>query len=155
MDLRLALVTAAGPAECTLRWLDEPTERPARYSLAMQGRIKVVPHQLVAVDTEITPLTVMWRWFRGVVILRHDDHVVVDNHVYQPGLRIPISVMRLPDVLEVDVPLGAEVFYSHEPHGVVIDVVAGDAPAHPTRVAADMFPAIADVYAEFREQGRV
>jgi hypothetical protein len=154
MDLRLALVTAAGPADCTLRWLDAPGEHPAHYSPAVQGRIRVVPRQLVAVDTAGASPTVMWRWFRGVVILRRDDHVVVDNHVYQPGFRTPISVMRLPDVLEVDVPLGAEVFYSHEPHGAVIDVVVDDAPAHPARLAADMFPAIADVYAELREQGR-
>jgi hypothetical protein len=96
----------------------------------------------------------MWRWFRGVVFLRRDDHVVVDNHVYQPGFRIPITVLRLPEVLEVDVPLGAEVFYSYEPHGAVIDVVVNDAPSHPARLAADMFPAIADVYAELRERGR-
>lgn len=154
MELRLALMTAARPSDCAIRWLDEPGERPARYSTQMQGRVKIVPRQLVAVDTATAPPTVMWRWFRGVVILRRDDHVVVDNHVYQPGFRIPISVMRLPDVLEVDVQLGAEVFYSHEPQGAVIDVVAGDAPAHPARLAADMFPAIADVYAEFRERGR-
>lgn len=154
MDLRLAIVTAAGPAGCTLRWLDEPGECLAHYSPAMQGRIKLAPHQLVAADTATTPPTVMWRWFRGVVILRRDDYVVVDNHVYQPGFRIPISVARIPDVLEVDVPLGAEVFYSHEPYGAVIDVVADDAPAHPARLAADMFPAIADVYAERRERGR-
>ncbi len=154
MDLRLALVTAAGPNDCMLRWLDEPEERPARYSPAMQGRIRVVPRQLVAADQLTTPPTVMWRWFRGVVILRRADHVVVDNHVFQPGFRIPISVMRLPDVLETDVALGAEVFYSHEPHGAVIDLVVDDGPAHPARLAADMFPAIAEVYAEYRERGR-
>lgn len=155
MDLKLAIATTAGPTDCTIRWLDAPDEHAAHYSSAMQDRIKVVPRQLIAVDTATAPLTVMWRWFRGVVILRRDDHVVVDNHIYQPGFRMPISVMRLPDVLEVDVPLGAEVFYSPEPHGAVIDVVADDGPAHPTRLAADMFPAIADVYAELRERGRV
>ena len=78
----------------------------------------------------------------------------VKRIVYQPGFRIPLSVIRLPDVLEGAVPLGTEVFYSSELHGAVIDVVAGDVPAHPARLAADMFPAIAEVYAEFREQGR-
>jgi hypothetical protein len=154
MNLKLAIVSTAGPADCILRWLDELGEHPAHYSPAMQSRIKVVPRQLVAVDTATNPLTVMWRWFRGVVILRRDDHVVVDNHVYQPGFRIPISVMRLPDVLEVDVLLGTEVFYNYDTHGAVIDVVVDDAPAHPVRVATDMFPAIADVYAELREHRR-
>jgi hypothetical protein len=154
VNLKLAIVTTAGSADCTLRWLDDRGEHLAHYSPAMQGRIKIVPRQLVAVDTATTPPTVMWRWFRGIVILRRDDYVVVDNQIYQPGFRIPISVMRLPDVLEVDVPLGAEVFYSHEPHGAVIDVVVDDVPAHPARLAADMFPAIADVYAELRERGR-
>jgi hypothetical protein len=43
MDLRLAIVTTAGPADCTLRWLDETGEHSAHYSPAMQGRIRVVP----------------------------------------------------------------------------------------------------------------
>lgn len=154
MNLKLALVTTASPTACTIRWLHAAGEHPARYSPAMQGRIRIVPRQLVAVDIAGDPPVVVWRWFRGIVILRRDDYVVVDNHVYQPGFRIPMSVMRLPDVLEVDVPLGAEVFYSHEPHGAVIDVVADDGPAHPVRLAADLFPALADVYAELREQGR-
>jgi hypothetical protein len=153
MDLRLALVTAARPSDCAIRWLDEPGEHPAHYSPEMEGRVRVAPGQLVAVDSAVASPTVMWRWFRGVVILCRDDYVVVDNHVYQPGFRIPISVLRIPDALEVDVPLGTEVFYGHDPHGAVIDVVVGDMPAHPARVAADLFPAIADIYAERRARG--
>lgn len=148
MNLRLAIVVAAREADCTIRWLDDPTERAAQYSKAMRGRIRVVPQQLIAVDTAPETPTVVWRWFRGVVVFRRDDYVVVDNHVYQPGFRMPISVMRLPEVLEEDVPLGATVFYGHEPQGAVIDVARGDGPAHPARIAADMFPAIVDVYAE-------
>lgn len=153
MKLRLALVTAARPADCTIRWIDAPEELPAQYSAPMRGRIKLVPRQLVAADTTTTPPTVMWRWFRGVVILRRDTHVVVDHHVYQPGFRAPIGVARLPDILEVDVQVGQEVFYNLDTHGAVIDVVRGDGPAHPARIAADLFPAIADVYAERHERG--
>lgn len=46
----------------------------------------------------------MWRWFHGVVILRRDDHVMGDHHIHQSGFRIPFNVLRLPDVLEGDVP---------------------------------------------------
>lgn len=147
MHLRLALVTAARPSDCTLRWLDEPGELPARYSGAVQGRIRIVPGQLVAVDTATEP-TVVWRWFRGPVIYRRDDHVVVDNHVHQPGFRAPISVVRLPDILEDEVRLGDQVFYTLGEHGAVIDTARGDRPAHPARIAADLFPAIVDMYAE-------
>lgn len=153
MKLRLALVSAARPTDCTLRWLATPTELTAHYSAPMQGRIKLCPRQLVAVDTAATPPNVLWRWFRGVVIYRRDDHVVVDNHVYQAGFRAPISVVRLPDALEVEVQVGDEVFYSLDTYGVVIDVVEHDLPAHPARIAADLFPALVDFYAELDEQG--
>lgn len=106
MDLQLAIVTDARPTGCTLRRLDTDEDLPARYSGAVQGRIRVLPRQLVAVDTATDPPTVMWRWFRGVVVYRRDDHVVVDHHVYQPGFRAPISVVRLPDILEVAVQIG-------------------------------------------------
>lgn len=148
MDLQLAIVTDARPTGCTLRRLDTDEDLPARYSGAVQGRIRVLPRQLVAVDTATDPPTVMWRWFRGVVVYRRDDHVVVDHHVYQPGFRAPISVVRLPDILEVAVQIGDEVWYSPEAAGVVIDTVSEGAPAHPARIAADLFPAIADIYAE-------
>lgn len=42
------------------------------------------------------------------------------------------------------------VILRHDDHVVVV----GDAPAHLARLTVDMFPAIADVYAELREQGR-
>jgi hypothetical protein len=153
MNLRLAVVIAARPTDCTLRWIDQPEELPARYSAAVEGRIRICPGQLVAVDVDTAPPSVMWRWFRGVVIYRRDAYVVVDNHVYQPGLRFPISVVWLPDILEVEVQVGDVVFYGLETHGAVIDVVRDDRPAHPARVAADLFPVIADVYAEIHAQG--
>ena len=155
MNLRLALVTAARPTDCSLRWLDTPAEFLARYSPAVQGRIKIRPGQLVAVDHEADQPTVMWRWFRGLVVYRRADHIVVDNHVYQAGFRAPISVVRLPDQLEVAVHIGDEVFYSPSDNGVAIDIVRDDAPAHPARLAADLFPGIAEVYAERHEQGEV
>lgn len=152
MNLQLALVIAARPADCTLRLLDAADELRAHYSPPIYRRITLCPRQLVAVDVGLVPPIVVWRWFRGVVVLRRDDHVVVDNHVYQPGLRVPISVVRLPEVLEDAVQLGDEVFYSLGAHGVVVDTVRGAVPAHPARLAADLFPALRDVYAELAER---
>ena len=153
MNLRLAIVTAARATDCSLTWLDQAEELTARYSPAFNKRLKTAPQQLVAVDTATKPPTVMWRWFRGVVLYRRASFVVVDNEVYQPGFRIPIGVMRLPDILEVEIHVGDEVYYSHTPGGVVIDIVANNRPAHPARIATDLFPAIADMYAEFDAQG--
>jgi len=153
MNLTLAIVSQSSPSDCALQLLDRPGELHAGYGPAVRGRIRIVPGQLVAVDMAADRPSVMWRWFRGVVILRRDDHVVVDNHVFQPGFRIPISVARLPDILEVDVRVGDEVFYGAEPYCAVIDVARDGRPAHPARIAADLFPAIADVYAERAERG--
>lgn len=79
--------------------------------------------------------------------------MVVNNHVYQPGAPVPLSVLRLPDDLEADVRVGDEVFSSHDPTGDVIDVVAQDGPARPARIAAGYFPTILEVYAHQRAQG--
>jgi hypothetical protein len=152
VNLQLALVTTAQPTDCTLRRLDAPEEIRACYSEFMQGRIKIAPQQLVAVDAATAPPTVMWRWFRGVVVYRREDHVVVDNQVYQPGYRAPISVVRLPAILEVEVNVGDTVFYGPEPHGAVIDIAHERGPAHPARIAADLFPAIAEIYADLADE---
>lgn len=151
MHLRLGLVSDAGPAGCTISWLDERETRPAQYGPSVKDRIKVRPRQLVAVDTAVEPPAVVWRWFRGVVLMRRDRYVVVDNHVYQPGLRAPLGLVHLPDILEVEVQVGDEVFYSLEPGGAVIDTVADGRPAHPVRIAADLLPIIAEIYAEREE----
>lgn len=150
MHIRLALVSAARPTGCTVRLLGEQGPVEARYSPAVQGRVKVRPRQLVAVDMAAETPTVLWRWFRGVVVYRQGTHVVVDNRRYQPAYRHPISVARLPEELEVEPGIGDEVFYSLGVDGVVIDGVADDGPAHPGRIAADLFPAIEDAYAEIR-----
>lgn len=68
MNLKLAIVIAAGPTDCTLRWLDSSEEFPARYSDAAQGRIRFCARQLVAADSATSPPTVVWRWFRGIVV---------------------------------------------------------------------------------------
>jgi hypothetical protein len=149
MNLKLAIVVAPGQTDCVIRWLDQDAPITARYSAAVQDRIKIRPHQLVAVDTEAAAPTVMWRWFRGRVEYRQEDYVVVNNRPYQPSHHHPISVVRLPDVVAEEVQVGDEVFYTtNNRDGAVADTVEGGRPAHPERIGADLFPAIAAVYAE-------
>jgi hypothetical protein len=153
MNLKLALVVAPGQTDCTIRWLDQDTLITARYSAAVQDRIKIRPSQLVAVDTEAATPTVMWRWFRGRVEYRQEDYVVVNNRLYQPSHHHPISVVRLPDVVAEDVQVGDEVFYTTNDDGAVADTIEEGHPAHPERIGADLFPAIAAVYAEMDGAG--
>lgn len=155
MNLRLAVVTAARPTGCTIRWLGEQGPTEARLSAAAQGRVKIRAGQLVAVDIAGEAPTVMWRWFRGAVVYREGTHVVVETRRYQPDHRAPISVARLPEELEEQPALGDEVFYTLGPEATVIDGVAGDGPAHPGRIAADFFPTIAEIYAEMQSRGEV
>jgi hypothetical protein len=153
MRFKLALVSEAHLEGCAIRWLDEDGVHPAGYSAPVLNRIKIRPRQLVAVDTSSAPPAIVWRWFRGVVVYREQDYVVVDNHRYQAGFRFPISVVRLPEALEVDVGLGAEVYYSLGIDGVVVDTVEAERPAHPERLATDLFPALEDACAEFEQEG--
>jgi hypothetical protein len=150
MMLRLALVSRSDEQGCDVRWMDEEGLHAVGYSAPVQNRVKIRPGQLVAVDMEATPPAIVWRWFRGPVVYRVEDYVVVNNRVYQTGFRFPISVVRIPEAVEVEVGLDDEVFHSHGPDGVVIDTVVDGRPAHPARIAADLFPALEETYAEIR-----
>jgi len=149
MNLNLALVVDATPTTCTIRWLGENENTHAHYSPQVQNRIKIFPHQLVAVDAASTPPQVVWRWFRGRVDYQVADHVVVNNHIYQAGFRAPISVARVPDELETPLKPGDEVFYSLGAEAVVIDCADEGFPVHPERLRADMLPAIVEIYSEY------
>jgi hypothetical protein len=64
----------------------------ARYSRRVLNRIRIVPRQLVAVDSAPGTPEVVWRWFGGPVLMLVDSYAVVDYRVYQPGFRYPIGV---------------------------------------------------------------
>jgi hypothetical protein len=146
MNLTLATVTATAD-DCQVVTLDG---RPlvARYSRLVRDRIKIRPRQLVAIDESPDGPQVVWRWFRGPVLMLADGYAVVDYRPYQPGFRYPIGVAAVPEHLSDSVTVGAEVFYSTHEDGAIIAVAHEGGLADPARIAADLFPAIEQVYAE-------
>ncbi|HYF62922.1 MAG TPA: hypothetical protein VD886_08930 [Herpetosiphonaceae bacterium] len=153
MHLTLALLESVGPRSCDIRWLDGGALGRAQIAPAMHDqRIKLQPRQLVAVDTAAAPAQIVWRWLRGRVDYQVDGFVVVNNQLYQPGCRVPISVARVPDELGLSPAIGDEVFYTLGPDGVVVDVAADGLPLHAQRLGADLFPAIEEIYADLQPE---
>jgi hypothetical protein len=154
MRLALAVVVAVMPHTCDIRWLDSDEITTAQIAPAMhEHRIKLRPRQLVAVDMAAAPAQIVWRWFRGRVDYQMDGYVVVNNHVYQAGFRVPISVARVPAELGLALAIGDEVFYSLDTDGVVVDIAVDGSPLHAQRLGADLFPAIEEIYADLQLQG--
>jgi hypothetical protein len=147
MNLTLAIITETAPDGCHIETLDGRALF-ARYSHLVLNRIKIRPRQLVAVDEAPDGPQIVWRWFRGPVLMLADGYAVVDCRPYQPGFRYPIEVARVPEHLLGSVVIGAEVFYTHGEDGAIAAVVQSDRPADPARIAADLFPAIEQLYAE-------
>jgi hypothetical protein len=147
MNLSLATVLSVSPDGCQIETLDGRT-LSARYSSRVINRIRIVPRQLVAVDSAPDTPEVVWRWFRGPVLLLVDGYAVVDYRVYQPGFHYPISVALVPEHLRDLVAVGDEVFYTTHEDGAIAAVLRDGRPHDPAHIAADLFPAIEQVYAE-------
>lgn len=147
MILSLATVLSTSADGCQIATLDSRT-LSANYSRRVLNRIRIVPHQLVAIDSAPGVPEVVWRWFRGPVLMLVDGYAVVDYRVYQPGFRYPIGVARVPAHLRDLVAVGDEAFYTTPEHGAIVSIVRDGRPHDPARIAADLFPAIEQVYAE-------
>lgn len=151
MDLSLATVLDCAPTGCQVQPLDAPAPLFAHYSRLVVGRIRIQPGQLVALDRSGGAPEIVWRWFRGPVRMLADGFAVVDYRPYQAGSRCPLGVVRVPEHLLAAVAVGDEIFYNHahdSSEGAIAAVVVDGRPADPGRIAADLFPAIEQVYAE-------
>lgn len=147
MNLTLAIVVETTPDGCHVESTDG-RRLFARYSRLVLNRVRVCARQLVAVDEAPATPEVAWRWFRGPVLMLADGYAVVDYRPYQPGFRYPLGVVAIPEHLGEAVAVGDEVFFTTHEDGAVAAVVREGRPADPARIAADLFPAIAQIYAE-------
>jgi hypothetical protein len=150
MNLTLAIVTAAAPDGFHVETLDGRALL-ARPSRRVQGRIRIVAHQLVVVDEAPAEPEVVWRWFRGPVLLIADGHAVVDYRPYQAGFRYPLGVVAVPAHLGDAVDVGSEVFYTHGEGGTpgaIAAVLRDGRPHDPAVIAVELFPAVEQLYAE-------
>jgi hypothetical protein len=150
MNLSLAIITEPTPEGCHIETIDGRALF-ARYSRLVLDRIKVRSQQLVVIDEAPGGPEIVWRWFRGPVLMLADGYAVVDHRPYQRGFRYPIGVTAVPDHLSDAVAVGDEVFYTTHEDGTIAAVVRDGRPADPARIAADLFPAIEQVYAEQSE----
>jgi hypothetical protein len=147
MNLTRAIVAEATPDGCHIETLDGRALF-ARYSHLVLNRIKIRPRQLVAVDQASDGPQIVWRWFRGPVAMLADGYAVVDHRPHQARYRLPLGIVLVPEHLSDAVTVGAEVFYTTHEHGAIAAVARDGRPADPGRIAADLFPAIEQVYAE-------
>jgi hypothetical protein len=147
MNLSLAIVTAVAADGCHVETLDGRPLVAGTAHLA-RNRVRVVASQLVALDSGPQGAEVVWRWFRGPVLMIVDGYAVVDYRPYQPGFRFPIGVAAIPEHLRDVVTVGAEVFFTTHEAGAIAAVVREGGLVGVEQIAAELYPAIEQVFAE-------
>ncbi len=136
-ELTIAVVLRCVDGGCELDRLDGRRSTFARYSDAVRDRIRVRPHDLVAVD-EDGP-SVVWRWWGGRVEDVDGRTAAVSREVTGEPQRRTMDV-AVPADLREEVVVGETVWFGTEADGKVIVAVAGRADR-----ATAMFPAIRQV----------
>ncbi len=141
MKLELAIVLACNETGCRVEPVKDNSSIEAKYSSLVQNRIKIQPEQLVAINTEINPPEIVWRWLRGAVVERTTDIIVVDDMQGHPAKVSLVS--DLPLTLEID----DEVWTCSTGRAYEIhDIILNGKPTHPDRLLKYITPIIEEVY---------
>jgi SAM-dependent methyltransferase len=138
MNLQLAIVLSCTDKRCQVRLLDEGTCFDTDYSESvMEYRIIVRPGDLVAVDRELDPPQVVFRWSLAKVVRVENQQIFIDL----AGGR-SLSLARA-EGLEVNIAKGDSVFFTN---GKVHDKLVNGQPASPEHLRATFFPEIRAMY---------
>jgi hypothetical protein len=141
MKLILATVLTCGDTGCHVIPLEGDAIIEARYSSLVQNRIMIQPDHLVAIDMNVKPPEIVWRWLRAAVIEFNADIVAVDDMQGHPA-----EVSRVPD-LPLTLAIDDEVWVcgtgsAYEAHDIIVDGI----PAHPNRLLGYIVPIIEEIY---------
>ncbi len=104
MKLKLAIVRSCDQDGCIVNRIEDGEELSISYSRLVKGRIKISKDHLVALDTDPSPMELVWRWIRAEVDQVEAGSVVLDD---RRGQLIPAFI---PTELELDLKAGEEVW---------------------------------------------
>ena len=128
MHLELATVVDCDDTGCRVQLIETSEEVTAAYSEKVKGVIRIRQKQLVAINTEVQPPEISWRWNIGEVESIEGTTIQVR--------RLDLPAGQTEEVSNGDgmpVRLGDLVFYAHGEEGTIVSHVAN---GRPTDVAA-------------------
>ena len=141
MKLELATVLACNKTGCRVALERDNLHIEALYSSLVQDRIKIQPEHLVAIDTDVNPPEIVWRWIRAAVIELTPDIIVVGDMQGHAGKVSLVS--GLPLTLAID----DEVWTCGTGHDYEIhDIILDGKPSHPNRLLKYITPIIEEIY---------
>lgn len=143
MNLALAVAKECSPTECRVELVDSGEVISCQVSGPMQAVLKIFPGQLVALDTNLNPPEIVYRWHYGKVEGVEGDKVILGGM----GGRT-IEVGKAPG-LEVEPQVGDWVFATGgtpTEQGEVVDVAANGRPAHPAFLRVYLFPKVEEFW---------
>jgi hypothetical protein len=137
MQLELAIVQNCTSTGCVVQLLNDDLLN-VNYSVLVQNRVPIRQQQLVAIDTEVTPPQIMWRWHRVRV-----QEVKPERIVAFLGNGTLVNLVRK-EALEVQLAEGDEVWTIglSEDQMEVHEHVRDGKPAHPVRLLSYIQPTI-------------
>jgi hypothetical protein len=146
MRLQLGVATACSPDGCRVVTVEDDAMVDAQYAAPVQDRIKVRAGDLVALDVDITPPAIVWRWWHGDVLSVEPDSATVERAVStttRGGPHRAAMIRRIPAALAGALRTGDRVFFSDTE---IIDLSRDGVPADPGRIGAERFAAIDAAY---------
>ncbi len=141
MELKLAIVLNCDDTGCQVALVEDNSTCDAVYSSLVKNRIKIKQDQLVALNTSVKPVQIVWRWLRAEVIELGENTVVVDDMEGHPGK--VSQVLELPIKLSLD----EEVWVcstgnAYEVHDIILD----GRPVNPNSMLKYITPIIDGIY---------
>ncbi|MGO8969539.1 MAG: hypothetical protein ACLQDQ_08205 [Myxococcaceae bacterium] len=143
MELTLAVALECSPTECQVELVEGGETRTVKVSSPMQAVLKIFPGQLVALDTNLSPPEIVYRWHYAKVERVEGEKLVLGGM----GGRT-IEVRKAPG-LETAPRAGDWVFATGgtptEP-GEVVDTAVDSRPAHPAFLREYVFPKVEEFW---------
>jgi ubiquinone/menaquinone biosynthesis C-methylase UbiE len=138
MDLELAIVSQCENDEYQVNLLGSVDAITMRRSTPMiEHNIVVLPEHLVAVDKNVEPPQIVFRWAREEVTRVEGERILAEKSC---GGDRPLTLI---EGLDVTIKPGDEVYIAF---GKVHDICIDGRPAHPKHLRAKSFPQIQEMY---------
>ena len=142
MNLLLGVTLSCDETGCQVKLVASGEVLTVNYSGLVQDRIRIQPHQLVAVRRGPTQTEIVWRWIRGRVQEVNDETIGFVDPLGKLGFAV-----RVPD-LPLNLTDGDEIWFCSTDRDLEVhDSIVSGGPAHPQRVLDYIAPIIERVYA--------
>lgn len=141
MNLELAVTVSCIDTGCQVKLVNGDEVTDTKYSNLVQDRIRIEPHQLVAVDTSLLIPEIMWRWLRASVVEVNKSSVGIQSESGRVDFASRVSQ------LDLNLSIGDEVWFCKTDQDLEVhDQIVDGKPSHPDQLLEYISPIINRVY---------